>query len=471
MTRQSLVLTAYILTIAFLILPTIQATEIELGTGCSLMDAISAANTDMVVDRCAAGHGADTILLSADVSLEKALPLVTSVITIEGGNFTIRGSQTHIIGVNQRGNLTLNEVTIIGGKSGWGGAIGNLGGKLTINNSTISNNSAGEGGAIGNEGTLTIINSEISNNDAVLGGAIQSLGGALSITSSVFSNNTAEDGGGALHILSGMASIVDSTFSRNNTTSGWNRGGGAIFNDAGTLSVTTSTFTNNRAAHEGGAIYVNDGDARIVKSSFDSNSASSGGALYNDEGPIHVSESNFLDNSASSSGGAIYDYYGANTIIENSTFQENEASEDGGAVAKARRSGTITHVTMVNNSANRGGGFYKSAEYDNSIGLFNSIIVGSKRGSDCYGRLDQNEGNLIEDGSCFASLSSAPMLRELVEPEDGSTAYYPLMPDSPAIDAAHAEFCIKTDQIGTMRPHGQACDIGAIEYFPGGEGN
>ena len=56
------------------------------------------------------------------------------------------------------------------------------------------------------------------------------------------------------------------------------------------------------------------------------------------------------------------------------------------------------------------------------------------------------------------------MLGDLVIPEDGSPVLYPLEEGSPAIDAAHPAYCRKTDQIGTERPQGGACDILAIEY-------
>ena len=56
------------------------------------------------------------------------------------------------------------------------------------------------------------------------------------------------------------------------------------------------------------------------------------------------------------------------------------------------------------------------------------------------------------------------MLGELVEPEDSSPAYFPLLAGSRAIDAADDAHCPATDQIGTARPQGAGCDIGAIEY-------
>jgi len=78
MSKLSIILTAFILTIAFLILPTAQAADIELSDTCSLADAITAANTDKAVGECQAGDGADNINLSGDLTLEAALPHITS---------------------------------------------------------------------------------------------------------------------------------------------------------------------------------------------------------------------------------------------------------------------------------------------------------------------------------------------------------------------------------------------------------
>ena len=125
----------------------------------------------------------------------------------------------------------------------------------------------------------------------------------------------------------------------------------------------------------------------------------------------------------------------------------------------------LTHVTMVNNEAENGGGVYLIDSGDSyGTGLRNSIIAGNQ-GGDYVGCLDYSVGNLIGDGSCDRSLSGDPLLGELVEPEDGSPAYFPPLPDSPAINAAHLHFCTETDQIGTRRQYkSYACDIGAIEY-------
>jgi hypothetical protein len=86
----------------------VQATTITVGGACTLVDAITAANTDTATGGCRAGRRADTIVLPAG-SLQRltqvnnstygptGLPVIRSVITIVGNGSTIarvRGSRS-----------------------------------------------------------------------------------------------------------------------------------------------------------------------------------------------------------------------------------------------------------------------------------------------------------------------------------------------------------------------------------------
>ena len=439
--------------LVLLIAPVSYTADIAVNETCTLADAIKAANNDNAVGGCPAGDGADVITLSADITLDRALPLVTSEMTIEGTGFSIHGNRrTHIFGVNSRGALILNNMTISNGRAGWGGAIGNLGGKLTINESIISNSSADLGGAIGNEGAVTIYRSIIRKNSAENeGGAIHNIGGTINIVESSFSGNKADTGGGAIHSEDGNLTISKTVFAHNSTA---RLRGGAIYVEAGTLTITDSTFTSNRSIgnyfNSGGAIYNmlsarKDIKLNISSSAFYGNSASEdGGAIYNGNQFLTITNSTFISNTAGNHGGAIYNGdYSTLATISNSTFMTNSARKDGG--------GLYVHPTR------------------STVKLHNTIIAGSNRGGDCYGRLAENIGNLIEDGSCFAELSGDPMLGESIELEDGSLAFFPLLEGSPAIDAANRRQCEKVDQIGTARPQGGGCDIGAIEFVAAGD--
>src|SRR5437867_12960024 len=78
----------------------VQAATLNVGGGCTLIDAITAANTDAATGGCSAGSGADTLVLQNssvhtlttvnNSSLgPTGLPVISSEITIEGNNSTI----------------------------------------------------------------------------------------------------------------------------------------------------------------------------------------------------------------------------------------------------------------------------------------------------------------------------------------------------------------------------------------------
>jgi hypothetical protein len=86
-------------------------------------------------------------------------------------------------------------------------------------------------------------------------------------------------------------------------------------------------------------------------------------------------------------------------------------------------------------------------------------------------------GNLIDGGGNISSDPSPamtdPTSHNNVNPLVGTLGYYggptptiPLLPGSPAIDAANAAGCLPTDQRGYPRPYGAGCDIGAFEFWP-----
>ena len=112
---------------------------------------------------------------------------------------------------------------------------------------------------------------------------------------------------------------------------------------------------------------------------------------------------------------------------------------------------------MIDNESDYLGGdaFFR---YGGTIALRNSLI--SNRGpiEDCDRGLNVSEGNLSKDGTCAALPSSDFKLGALT----GAPAYFPLQDGSPALDAAIADFCLASDQIGTPRT-ADKCDVGAIE--------
>jgi CSLREA domain-containing protein len=494
---------------------------------CTLREAIQNANDDALTNAdCVVGSGADTITFSVSgtITLGSTLPNIADAagLTMDGTGQTVTisgGNAVRVLMVDAIASLTLNNLTIANGNvaedsgggiynsgtltitnsafsgnsangwggsgggicntgtltitnsaftgnsTGWGGSGGGIynSGTLTITNSGFSGNSAhvwgGGGGGIYNSGTLTITNSDFSDNDATLGGGIYT-SGTLTITNSTFSSNSVDDGGGGIY-TSGTLTITNSTFSGN----GANGGGGGIANDTGTVTITNSTFSGNTADCGGGII--NTGTLTITNSALSGNRATSGGGIIN-FGTLTITNSTFSGNDANSGGGIVNN---AGTLtITNSTFSGNTASwgagNGGGIVNNATL--TITNSAFSGNSANWAGGGIRN---DGTLNYANTIIANSTSGGDCnnyYGTIGTNTNNLVEDGSCSASLSGDPNLGALAD-NGGPTQTFALLTGSPAIDAGDDATCSAApvnglDQRGIARPQGAHCDIGSYEF-------
>ena len=445
--KKSLPLFTAILTSFLLALP-VYAADIRLSSRCTLADAILAANNDRAESDCPAGRGGDTITLTEDITLQAELPAITSDITIEGNGYTISGDNRWRIFYNDGGALTIHDLTMTKGRA-------ENEDELIITNS-FSGNSTDIGGVIYNFGILSISDSVFSHNSADrLGGAIYN-GGGLSIVNSVFSHNSANGLGGAVYNF-GILSMANSSFSDNSA----NGLGGAILNGGDSeLSISDSAFSNNSTDKHGGAVY-NFGILSMANSSFSDNSAGRGGAIFNGgDSELSISDSAFSNNSASGFSGAIENW--GELSIANSTFSGNSAVKGGAILNRRDRKLSITSSTFSHNSAVMDGG---AIDNRGELSIVNSIIAGIA-GDTCHSnsRLKLNIRNFIQDGACSPAFSGDPMLGELVEPEDGSPAYFPLLAGSRAIDAADDAHCPATDQIRHVRPQGAGCDIGAIEY-------
>jgi hypothetical protein len=204
---------------------------------CSLIEAIVDANDDAATyPDCAAGSGADTIVLPANTNLTLSsvfayiygqlqsgpvgLPPITSRITIEGNGATIarqvNAPAFGLMAVRQSGNLMLENVTLSGGSSSssfdpfsfaFAVSFGGLSsrGTLTINDSTISGNT---GSGVTNYGNLTIQSSTISGNTDR---GVDNSYANLTIQSSTISGN----GGEGVANFAGQVTVTNSTISGN----------------------------------------------------------------------------------------------------------------------------------------------------------------------------------------------------------------------------------------------------------------
>ena len=287
---------------------------------------------------------------------------------------------------------------------------------------------------------LTINNLTLKDGKAAKGGAVYIQFGTLTVINSAFTNNRATREGGAIYAYDSTLRISGSSFSENSS-----REGGAIFNmdlapwGNPSLSISNSTFVNNTATGYGGAINQSKGSIVISKSAFGSNSANYGAALY---------------------GGL-----SSETTISNSTFYLNTAEINGGALYHQAQLMTITNATFKDNTADGDGDTLATISSFSKVRLRNSIITGSGADHCSVESMNGNVKNYISDGTCSPALDSDDDSLNLGE-LTGSPAYYPLQTGSLAIDAGNSSLCPSDDIVGTIRPQGSGCDIGAFELVP-----
>ena len=228
--------------------PNIFTDELNTDGDCSLREAIQSANTDTAVSGCAAGSGADTILLAAgtyvlgltgkgeDDNARGDLD-ITSDITILGAGAkatTIDAkAKDRVFDVQSGTTVEINGVTITGGDTGGGSP--DVGGGIYVLSAT-----------------LTLKDSVVSDNTANIGGGINVSGNAVvSIENSTLSGNTAAAGGG-IRQTGGTIGVLNTTISGNASTQDPSLGGGGIFIDGGfgstTLNINHSTIAGNTSA-------------------------------------------------------------------------------------------------------------------------------------------------------------------------------------------------------------------------------
>jgi hypothetical protein len=332
------------------------------------------------------------------------------------------------------------------------------------------------------------------------GGAIHSVGNRMTIRRCLFRGNSGGNGG-AIGMIGAQFTIEDTRFESNSTHAhvGDGGNGGAIYIDGSSLGLLTLrrvTFSSNTASNLGGAIhtwmYGLPSAMTIEDSVFASNSAGgNGGAIFHMNGQLDIVRTAFHDNSAWAQGGGLWvlaDGGAPNdtpVTVTNATFYRNQAAgcstdDDcwavGGGIANSGASSlTLSHVTLVENHAGwTGGGIASSAS---NVSVRASIIANNSAANpwniarNCTNTLPDAGFSLEWPAPATSNWNDYPCGFTLLNPTLGSLvdagtagATLPPLPGSPAIDRVTSG-CPSplTDQRGTARPQGTACDTGAHE--------
>ena len=380
------------------------------GPGCTLRDAITAANLDRATGRCSAGSDTDTIELPTANTIvlsvvdnpsdagPNGLPVVTSAIIVDGNGSKIARSDARgtpafrILEVAATGSLTLNDVTVTNGRTpdsaglfvggaGGGGIVNS--GTLVLDNCTISGNrtgnggqeaDGGSGGGIFNRGTLTLVGSTVSQNAAGDGEA-QTASAATAATAA----------------------------------------GGGIFN-AGTVALYNSTVSGNSAG-TGGAQ-----DASEVRGG----NGGDGGGIYNNFGMLTLTNTTITGNSAGQAG-------------------PDGLGGVGGGIAGG--DGTFVNTILAGNSG---------------IDCWGAFV------SEGHSVVQTSEDCMVDAAN--SDITGQPALLGPLQDNSGPTATHALLAGSPAIDAGDDGVCLEPpvnnhDQRGLVRPgpHHLHCSIGAYE--------
>jgi len=385
----------------------------------------------------------------------------TATITITGKALTFTSNPaspttfhggTTVQLINTDSPLVINGLIFSSGRATNGGAISATN-TLTITNSYFNNNRAtGDGGAVYYSGiNQAFMNNVVfgSNTADGEGGAVYTDSG-INITDCTFTNNTASSDGGGIS-ASDESVVSGCTFVNNQATGG---SGGAVQMGRGGMvgEVNYSVFINNSASGEGGAVIIQGGGVvgTLTNNVFTANSANIGGGavIFGGSAVANIYSNTFAYNTATTDGGGLLIWGGPNiTTMTNNTFYDNDAGTGGeGYHNMFDGSGNILHNTFVMN----GTGLYDAGTASTYNIRYNII-------SDSCVNITADATNLTNIG-CSAATTVADLG---LAGFDGEVVQ--LLTTSIAIDYYAPACLVVNDALGTPRPQGAGCDVGAVE--------
>ncbi len=429
---------------------------------CTIIDAVTALNTQAVVNGCVAGDGNnDTIDLTGfttptTISLTQAVPMTGHALVISN-KVTINGI------LNGQTPLVTIQRSTVSGTDSFG--LIQSSAPLMIYGLTLNNGASGaySGGAILASDALTLNYCVVSNNTSdSAGGGITATSGQAAIMHSVITGNTSGNAGGGIE-TSVSTAIYYSTVSYNSTTGATaaSSGGGGVFSN-GSLRVRNSNITNNTSASAGGGIY-SPGIVNVADSTIDNNTASngSGGGLFVSSAGGSISGSTVAGNHAEGNGGGID---GGPIDLTNSTITGNTATGIGGGVATYMLTSSYSTIAL-NTSTGAGGGANFASGADSQATIFygnapdDLATAGTAAMTGQYNIVGVTTATTPPD-----TVSCNPMLAALAD-NGGPTQTMALQTGSCAINAASAIPSDTTEQRGYSRPATPTtnADIGAYE--------
>lgn len=392
------------------------------GTGCSLMEAIEAANTDATYGGCGAGSGPDTI-------------------TVPAGTYTTNGSMPYIT----------DELELLGDEAG-GTIIEGFGVSFGINGDNLN---------------YSLRNLTIQN--VVSNGIYVGAGGSDNYTVNIDNVTTIGVEVGIYHYRdlnssSGTVNITDSVFDGSTTAGLYNNECVGV----GTMYVTNSVIRDADAPaiiNECGHVVLNS-----VTIANNHNYDDNGGGILS-RGELDMTNVTLFNNTTDTSGGAISLEGGGGTpsgedygtsVFTNVTIAGNHAPDTGGLYVS---------------------GFYASPELHNVLLTGNDgeqCVAGLELDPTSSNNMSTDASCSDFDENGFTQITDAKLATALADNGgsatigsgglSGNVPTLALLEGSPAINAGDDEFCPATDERDADRPFGDTCDVGAYEalFTPAG---
>ena len=300
---------------------------------------------------------------------------------ITGGYNRENGSNIDGGGISNKGNLTLNKVTVSGNHcvkknenstdatARGGGIYSGQNSILNINGCTIRDNSAqGGAGGVYADRTTSFIVGDYSDSKSTVHTSIRS--------------NTSKDKGGGIRVNDcGTATLNNCEISSNEVNNGTNlsvANGGGIHLDKGTLTLNNCTINNNTASKYGGGIYAIAGTINANGCTINYNKSydetqlfeGRGGAVFMYGGTFKMNGGTIYNNSSNKAyGGGVYINGGAKFELKgNASINGNWDNNDKSTTNIYLVGSSIIKITGSISGGNGTIGVAKS----NGVGTFTS---------------------------------------------------------------------------------------------------
>lgn len=411
--------------------------------------------------------------------------VVASKVRLNGNRVYEKGGAVYVTGPSVCEIIRDGESEVLANSANWGGGIAvDGGGTARVDTAggvfhVAGNSAVCGGGAAVEQGLLYFdAGTRVYDNNAVYGAGVFATNGArvvcggLDTTRTYWYRNIASKAGGAVY-GAGDATVVvfsNSTLgeyrgaARGNRADGADGGGGAVAVVAGAqYEAINCVLAHNVSSNYGGAIYVNQGVARVA-SSFTSgavleplsrvanNSAQYGGAGYAFAGELHFSAAMITSNRSSGAGGGVTYSMGAGTLV-NCVLARNTAPNGGAVDSTFLSSVALAHCTVVEN-----GRHGIVADLGGICSVTNCIVYGNAStqvSTNQTVRYSDVEGGYPGVGNIDAN----PLF---VNPAQMD---YQLSFLSPCRDTG--TWCgVTHDILGMPRSYGARPDMGAYEFVP-----